>query len=70
MKVTFVGLGAMGLPMAVNLARAGHEMTVFNRSLKPLDTFADRLPRVAGDLRAAVEGADALAAPMPLAGLT
>jgi 3-hydroxyisobutyrate dehydrogenase-like beta-hydroxyacid dehydrogenase len=60
MKVTFVGLGAMGLPMAVNLARAGHEMTVFNRSPKPLDAFADRPPRLAGDLRTAVAGADAV----------
>ena len=60
MKVTFIGLGAMGLPMAVNLARAGHQMTVFNRSPKPLDAFADRPPRVAGDPRAAVAGADAV----------
>ena len=60
MKLTFVGLGAMGLPMAVNLARAGHEMTVFNRSPRPLDAFADRPPRLAADLRAAVEGAEAV----------
>jgi 3-hydroxyisobutyrate dehydrogenase-like beta-hydroxyacid dehydrogenase len=60
MKVTFIGLGAMGLPMAVNLARAGHEMTVFNRSPKPLDAFADRPPRLAGDLRTALEGAEAV----------
>jgi len=60
MKLTFVGLGAMGLPMAVNLARAGHEMTVFSRSPRPLDAFADRPPRLAADLRAAVEGAEAV----------
>jgi 3-hydroxyisobutyrate dehydrogenase-like beta-hydroxyacid dehydrogenase len=60
MKLTFVGLGAMDLPMAVNLARAGHEMTVFSRSPRPLDAFADRPPRLAADLRAAVEGAEAV----------
>jgi len=32
MKVAFVGLGVMGFPMAGHLARAGHEVTVFNRS--------------------------------------
>jgi 3-hydroxyisobutyrate dehydrogenase len=32
MKVTFAGLGVMGFPMAGHLAKAGHEMAVFNRS--------------------------------------
>ena len=32
MKVAFLGLGVMGYPMAGHLARAGHEVTVFNRS--------------------------------------
>jgi 3-hydroxyisobutyrate dehydrogenase len=32
MKVAFAGLGVMGFPMAGHLARAGHEMAVFNRS--------------------------------------
>ena len=32
MKVAFVGLGVMGFPMAAHLARAGHDLTVFNRS--------------------------------------
>ena len=31
-KVAFLGLGVMGLPMAGHLARAGHTVTVFNRS--------------------------------------
>ncbi len=32
MKVAFAGLGVMGFPMAGWLAKAGHEMAVFNRS--------------------------------------
>src|ERR1700739_1393097 len=32
MKTAFIGLGVMGAPMAGHLARAGHEVTVFNRS--------------------------------------
>ncbi|MEN9539740.1 MAG: 2-hydroxy-3-oxopropionate reductase [Pseudomonadota bacterium] len=31
-KVAFLGLGVMGFPMAGHLARAGHHVTVFNRS--------------------------------------
>lgn len=32
MKVGFIGLGAMGSAMASNLIKAGHEVTVWNRS--------------------------------------
>ena len=31
-KVAFIGLGVMGYPMAGHLARAGHTVTVYNRS--------------------------------------
>jgi 3-hydroxyisobutyrate dehydrogenase-like beta-hydroxyacid dehydrogenase len=39
MKTGFIGLGHMGTAMAANLLKAGHEVTVFNRSpgkLRPL----------------------------------
>src|ERR1700756_4517473 len=32
MKLAFAGLGVMGFPMAGHLARAGHDVVVFNRS--------------------------------------
>ncbi len=32
MKVGFIGLGRMGAGMAANLVRAGHEVTVYNRT--------------------------------------
>jgi 3-hydroxyisobutyrate dehydrogenase len=32
MKTAFIGLGVMGYPMAGHLKKAGHEVTVFNRS--------------------------------------
>ncbi|WP_374374279.1 NAD(P)-dependent oxidoreductase [Dongia sp.] len=32
MKVTFLGLGVMGFPMAGHLKRAGHDVTVYNRT--------------------------------------
>ena len=31
-SVGFIGLGALGAPMAVNLLRAGHPLTVHNRT--------------------------------------
>ena len=31
MRVGFIGLGAMGRPMAANLLRGGHEVTVYAR---------------------------------------
>jgi len=39
MKIGFIGLGNMGEPMAMNLLKAGHDVTVYNRSAekaKPL----------------------------------
>ena len=35
--VGFLGLGAMGLPMAVNLARAGVDVLAWNRGRTPLE---------------------------------
>src|SRR5205823_14166397 len=32
MRVAFLGLGIMGQAMATNLAKAGHEVTVWNRT--------------------------------------
>ncbi len=32
MKLAFIGLGVMGFPMAGHLAKASHEVTVYNRS--------------------------------------
>ena len=31
-KLAFIGLGVMGFPMAGHLAKAGHNVTVFNRN--------------------------------------
>ena len=31
-KLAFLGLGVMGFPMAGHLARAGHSVTVYNRT--------------------------------------
>lgn len=32
MKIAFIGMGTMGVPMAINLLKAGYEVTVHNRT--------------------------------------
>jgi 3-hydroxyisobutyrate dehydrogenase len=39
-KVAFIGLGVMGFPMAGWLAKAGHTVTVFNRTRSKADVWA------------------------------
>lgn len=40
MKIAFIGLGVMGGAMARHLSTAGHEMTVFNRSMEKAQKWA------------------------------
>jgi 3-hydroxyisobutyrate dehydrogenase-like beta-hydroxyacid dehydrogenase len=40
MKVGFIGLGNMGRPMARNLIKAGHEVTVYNRTRSRAEEMA------------------------------
>ena len=37
--IGFIGLGVMGQPMAQHLVRAGHEVTVHNRSPEPVQAL-------------------------------
>ncbi len=39
-KVAFLGLGVMGYPMAGHLAKAGHEVTVYNRTTAKAEAWA------------------------------
>ena len=57
--IGFVGLGVMGYPMAGHLHRAGHEVTVYNRTTAKADAWvADYGGRSAPSPREAVAGAD------------
>jgi 3-hydroxyisobutyrate dehydrogenase-like beta-hydroxyacid dehydrogenase len=40
MRIGFIGLGNMGSAMAANLIRAGHDVTVYNRSRGKVDALA------------------------------
>jgi 3-hydroxyisobutyrate dehydrogenase len=39
-KVSFIGLGVMGYPMAGHLAKAGHDVTVYNRTVTRAEAWA------------------------------
>ena len=39
MNIGFIGLGNMGLPMARNLLKAGHQVTVYNRTRERADSL-------------------------------
>ncbi|MEI6440442.1 MAG: NAD(P)-dependent oxidoreductase [Alphaproteobacteria bacterium] len=41
MKIAFIGLGVMGFPMAGHLAKAGHQVSVFNRSAEKATRWAE-----------------------------
>jgi 3-hydroxyisobutyrate dehydrogenase-like beta-hydroxyacid dehydrogenase len=57
-RVAFLGLGTMGFPMAGHLARAGHELAVWNRSAGRAERFvASRPARAAASPAEAARGA-------------
>ena len=58
-KVAFLGLGVMGYPMAGHLARAGHSVTVYNRTAaKAAQWVAEYGGASAATPAAAAAGAD------------
>ena len=63
-KIAFLGLGVMGGPMAGHLARAGHEVTLYNRTPSRAQDRREELAsdgietRVAATPAAAAEGRD------------
>ena len=59
MKIGFVGLGQMGSGMAGRLLKAGHELTVYNRSRGKAESLAAQGAKVADDV-AAASGGDAV----------
>ncbi|MCZ8031213.1 MAG: NAD(P)-dependent oxidoreductase [Rubrivivax sp.] len=57
-KVAFLGMGVMGYPMAGHLKRAGHDVTVYNRSAAKAAAWADEYGgRAAPTPREAAAGA-------------
>jgi 3-hydroxyisobutyrate dehydrogenase len=58
-NVAFIGLGVMGYPMAGYLAKAGHEVTVYNRTAEKADRWKGEYGGATADTPAkAAKGAD------------
>ncbi|WP_299500965.1 NAD(P)-dependent oxidoreductase [uncultured Roseobacter sp.] len=57
-KVTLIGTGLMGVPMSRNLLKAGHQLTVWNRTIARAEPLAEDGARIATSEVDAVSGAE------------
>ncbi len=58
-KLAFLGMGVMGAPMAGHLATAGHDVTVYNRTIAKAEAWATAHPGVIAQTpREAAQGAE------------
>ncbi|WP_306370494.1 2-hydroxy-3-oxopropionate reductase [Nocardiopsis sp. CC223A] len=64
-KVAFIGLGIMGLPMAVNLVRAGYTVTGHNLTPDRVDALVAEGGLRGGSVAGAVADADAVVTMVP-----
>jgi 3-hydroxyisobutyrate dehydrogenase len=58
MKIAFIGLGTMGIGMSLNILKAGHEVTVHNRTRRKEEEVAKEGANRAPSPREAAEGAE------------
>lgn len=64
-NVAVIGLGIMGLPMAINLVKAGHSVTGYNRSEDKINKLAAEGGRGAANIAEAVKDADVVITMVP-----
>lgn len=64
-RIAFIGLGNMGGPMAHNLLKAGHSLSVFDLSQAAIKTLADAGAGVAVSAKDAVSNADIVISMLP-----
>jgi 3-hydroxyisobutyrate dehydrogenase len=64
-RIGFVGLGTMGLPMARNLLKAGHQVTGFDLSADALAAFAAVGGKPAAEANAAAQGQEFVITMLP-----
>ena len=57
-KIAFCGIGRMGRPMATRLLEAGHDLTLWNRTLEKAKTLEGHGAAVASSPREAAQGAE------------
>ena len=64
-QIAFIGLGNMGGPMAKNLLKSGHHITVFDLSASALEAFAKDGANIASSAIDAVRDADIVISMLP-----
>ena len=64
-EIAFIGLGIMGLPMAVNLVRAGYTVTGHNLTPDRVDALVSEGGLRGGGVAGAVSGADVVITMVP-----
>ena len=64
-NVAVIGLGIMGLPMAVNLVKAGHQVSGYNRSQDKIEKLVSEGGKGAASIAAAVKDADVVITMVP-----
>ena len=70
MKVGFIGLGRMGLPMSRHLVLAGHDVTVHNRTRQREAPIVDLGARAAASPQEVLEHAEVVLASLPVLAAT
>ena len=65
MRLGYIGLGAMGRPMAVNLAKAGYDLVVCDTDETPTSILAQRGAAVAATPKETADEADIVLACLP-----
>ncbi len=65
MKIGFIGLGIMGLPMAKNLLKGGYSLVVHNRSRKPVEELTSHGAEQAFSSREVAERTDVVITMLP-----
>jgi 2-hydroxy-3-oxopropionate reductase len=63
--IGFIGLGVMGRPMAEHLVRAGHEVTVHNRSQEPVRALVSAGAKAGGSAADVAAGAEVVITMVP-----
>ncbi|MBO9353690.1 3-hydroxyisobutyrate dehydrogenase [Bordetella petrii] len=64
-SIAFIGLGNMGAPMAQNLVKAGHQLTVFDLVPAAVKGLTDAGARAASSAAEAVRGAEIVVSMLP-----
>ena len=64
-KIAFIGLGHMGLPMACNLVKAGHEVIGFDLVPSALEQLVTAGGKAADSAREAIEGVQVVVSMLP-----